>query len=57
MGKQKRCNKCDHESTGSRSRPGFEKESQHFRVELRKIGFLDPFEPNRAFESLDKNKL
>jgi hypothetical protein len=24
-------------------------------VELRKAGFLDPFEPNRAFESLDKN--
>lgn len=24
-------------------------------MELRKAGFLNPFEPNRAFESLDKN--
>lgn len=46
---------ADHESTGFRSRPDFEKESQRFRVELRKTGFLNPLEPNHAFESLDKN--
>ncbi|CAJ0764277.1 2622_t:CDS:2, partial [Entrophospora sp. SA101] len=50
MGKQKRCNKC-----GSHSRPDFGKESQRFQIELRKTGSLDPSEPNRAFESLDKN--
>ena len=38
--------------------PSFEKESQHFRVELRKTGFLDPSKPNHTFGSLDKsNKL
>ncbi|CAJ0748558.1 5647_t:CDS:1, partial [Entrophospora sp. SA101] len=31
------------ESIGPRSKPSFEKESQRFRVELRKKDFLNPF--------------
>ena len=44
------------ESTGPRSKPTFEKESQHFRIELRKNNFLNPSIFN-TFESLDGNKL
>lgn len=46
----------DQESTGPRSKPTFEKESQHFRIELRKNNFLNPSNLN-PFESLDGNKL
>ncbi len=43
------------ESTGSHSKPTFEKESQRFRVELRKKDFLNPSKLNPVFESLDGN--
>jgi hypothetical protein len=48
----------DQESTGPRSKPSFEKESQRFRVELRKKDFLNPSKLDPVFESLDgSNKL
>jgi hypothetical protein len=46
------------ESTGSRSKPTFEKESQRFRAILRRKNFLNPSKLNPVFESLDgDNKL
>lgn len=44
---------ADQESTGSRIRPHFEKESQSFRAELRNAGFLNPYKNNTVFQSLD----
>jgi len=44
---------ADQESTGSRTRPHFEKESQSFRAELRNAGFLNPYKNNTVFQSLD----
>ena len=48
----------DQESTGPRSHPDFQKESQCFRVELRRKDYLNPYKSNPVFESLDReNKL
>ncbi|CAG8729774.1 5081_t:CDS:2, partial [Cetraspora pellucida] len=50
-------NPLNAESLGPRHLPGYETESQLFRVQLRKNEFLNPIE-NRPFESLDGcNKL
>ena len=43
----------DQESSGSRSHPGFKKESQQFRIELRKAGFVNPLKDETAFKSFD----
>jgi len=49
---------ADAESASSRTRSDFEIESQQFRVQLRKAGFLNPYKGNHHFESLDRcNKL
>ncbi|RIB03899.1 hypothetical protein C2G38_2223810 [Gigaspora rosea] len=45
---------ADSESSGPRSRPDYEEESQRFRIRLRKTGFLNP-NLNHSFEGLDKN--
>jgi hypothetical protein len=45
----------DQESSGFRSRPDFQRESERFRVELRNAGFLNPFRSNPVFGSLDKS--
>ena len=42
----------DFESTGPRTRPDFEIESQRFWIQLRKSGFLNPIKDNCVFESL-----
>lgn len=47
----------DQESTGPHLKPIFEKESQCFRVELRKKGYLNPSKLEPVFESLDGSKL
>lgn len=47
----------DQESSGSRSRPDFEKESQHFRIKLRNNDFLNPSKNVPVFNNLDGNKL
>ena len=41
------------ESSGGRTRPDYTSESQRFRVQLRKTGFLNPQNDNRRFESLE----
>ena len=43
----------DQESSGSRSRPDFQNESERFRVELRNANFLNPSRSNPIFGSLD----
>ena len=49
---------ADTESAGPQTHPDFEIESQWFRVQLKKAGFLNPYKDNRYFESLDGyNKL
>ncbi|CAG8850933.1 40592_t:CDS:1 [Gigaspora margarita] len=45
---------ADSESSGPRSRPDYEEESQRFRIQLRKTGFLNP-NLNNSFDSLDRN--
>ncbi|CAG8585675.1 23391_t:CDS:2 [Cetraspora pellucida] len=45
---------ADFESLGSQSHPNYKEESQQFRIQLRKAGFLDP-NKNCDFGSLDKN--
>ena len=49
---------ADTKSTGPRTCPDCETESQQFRIQLRKTGFLNPNENDRCFESLGgHNKL
>ncbi|RIB23681.1 hypothetical protein C2G38_2170499 [Gigaspora rosea] len=43
---------ADNESSGGRIRPDYTLESQRFRVNLRKAGFLNPQDDNRTFKSL-----
>ncbi|CAG8699426.1 7937_t:CDS:2, partial [Cetraspora pellucida] len=45
---------ADNESTSSRICPDYKTDSQWFRIQLRKTGFLNPNEKNRSFESLEK---
>lgn len=45
----------EQESSGPRSLPDFSKESQRFRVELRKTCFLNPSKNDSVFKGLDGN--
>ncbi|RIB11920.1 hypothetical protein C2G38_2259732 [Gigaspora rosea] len=45
---------ADSESSGPRSRPDYEEESQRFRIRLRKTSFLNP-NLNNSFDGLDGN--
>lgn len=47
----------DQESSGTRSRPDFQNESERFRVELRNANFLNPSRNDPIFGSLDGNRL
>ncbi|CAG8822169.1 6632_t:CDS:1 [Gigaspora margarita] len=45
---------ADSESSGPRSRPDYEEESQRFQIRLRKTGFLNS-NLNHSFDGLDGN--